>query len=137
MKTQFLTITIAMLLTFSFVNAQTSESVKKCRADVQLTAENQVVVRYLETNNQKIKIAVYNQDGEKLDNRSFKTDGMLKVTYNVKKFAGNDLIFKVSCNGQSVCSEMVSVNESGMVSIPVELNSDYSVEAKQMLVSNK
>ncbi len=51
MKTKlFLTLTL-VAMTFVSLNAQTTETVSNsaCKADVQLNASNQVVVRYLDT----------------------------------------------------------------------------------------
>ncbi|MGD9994380.1 MAG: hypothetical protein AB7S69_13875 [Salinivirgaceae bacterium] len=120
MKTKlFLTLTF-VALTLVSLNAQTTKTVSNpaCKADVQLNASNQVVVRYLDTNNQKIKVLVYGENGQRLHGKTFKTDGMLKVTYDAKNLPSGLLTFNVVCNNQLACSELVTVATDGTIAIP-------------------
>ncbi|PKP10992.1 MAG: hypothetical protein CVU09_04210 [Bacteroidetes bacterium HGW-Bacteroidetes-4] len=120
MKTKlFLTLT-AVAMTLVSLNAQTTKIVNQptCKADVQLNANNQVIVRYLDTNNQKIKVIVYGENGQRLHGKTFKTDGMLKVTYDAKNLPAGQLTFNVVCNNQLACSELVKVTDKGTLTIP-------------------
>ncbi|MGE4288227.1 MAG: hypothetical protein AB7E36_06025 [Salinivirgaceae bacterium] len=141
MKTKlFLTLT-AVAMTLVGLNAQTTEAVTQpaCKADVQLNASNQVVVRYLDTNNQKIKVLVYGENGQRLHGKTFKTDGMLKVTYDAKNLPAGQLTFNVICNNELACSELVTVTDAGTLTIPQTIFATQELlpENNIVMVNNK
>ncbi|HAM97423.1 MAG TPA: hypothetical protein DCQ26_02325 [Marinilabiliales bacterium] len=138
MKTRFFLLVSLMVFSVLAANAQNNSVVKPCKADVQLSADNQIVVRYLDVNQNKIKVLVYNEKGEKIDGRAFKTDGMMKITYDVADYKQSKLLFKVMCKGQVACSELVTINEQGIVQIPTPINIDNEMAhgAKTLLVGN-
>jgi hypothetical protein len=139
MKTKlFLTLT-AVAMTLVSLNAQTTKTVNQpaCKADVQLNANNQVVVRYLDTNNQKIKVMVYGENGQRLHGKTFKTDGMLKVTYDAKNLPAGQLTFNVVCNNQLACSELVKVTNEGTLTIPqVIFTAQESISENTLVMVN-
>ena len=119
MKTK-LFLTAAVALSIVGLNAQNLESTmyQDCNADVQLNAKNQVVVRYLEADASKVKVFVYNQDGDQVHAKTIKAKGTIKLTYDLKNLPKGDLLFNVISNNKLACSELVRISENGLVAIP-------------------
>ncbi|MFA6402705.1 MAG: hypothetical protein WCX31_13965 [Salinivirgaceae bacterium] len=138
MKTRFFLLVSLMVFLVIAANAQNNSVEKPCKADVQLSANNQIVIRYIDVNQDKIKVLVYNAKGEKIDSHTFKTDGTMKVTYDVADYKQSKLLFKVMCNGQVACSELVTITEQGIVQIPKPTNADYETTngTKTLMVGN-
>ena len=137
MKTKFL-ITAALVVIFSaFSIAQASiDETSTCNFDVQLTSKNLILVRYQNADNDKIKIVVYNDNNDFLRSRTVKATGNIKIHFDLSKLPEGNYYFKVLCNKEELCTEVVSKLANNKLCIPKRLN-DIKTTSREMLFTDK
>lgn len=119
MKTKILTtaILVAVFATFSFGQAPALNELN-ANVDVQLNAKNFIVVRYLNADNDKIKIKVYDANNKFVHQKTVKASGNIKVVYDLAKLPVGDYTFKVLCNKNLLRIESVSKLSAENITIP-------------------
>lgn len=138
MKTKVTTV-LAALLIGVFASAQSNNNENNCKFDVQLTAENQITVRQTNATGSKIKVMIYNQDGERVNAKTYKCTGNMKATYNFNKLNEGNYFVKIICSNKVVHAEQLSKLADGSLSIPEQMPQQYQNPKNQnnMLISNK
>lgn len=141
MKTKIIfTLALALaILSSSFANVKKNPVVENQKIDVQLTAENQIVVRYLSNSPDKVKILVYDNSGKMLSKKSFKNQGHSKITYELKDLANKELNFKILVNKQVASVEHVIIDSIGIAAQPVPqiLNTKSLKNQEPLITDNK
>lgn len=132
MKARILTTALFVAVMATASLAQTSEStIKKCKADVQLNSDNHIVVRYLNADNEKIKIKVFNENNKLVYGKTVKKDGNIKVRFDMEALPQGTYYFKLYSNKEELCSEQVNKNNLAWLSIPERTNG--KTEFQQMV----
>lgn len=140
MKTNLFTLAAALFISLSSIAQTNNSKTMPCTFDVQLAANNEVIVRQLSDNNAPIKLQVYNSDGERIHSKKYKNTGThLKIRYDISKIEDGDLTFKVVCSNNVVYAEQLTKYADGSISIPKEITlKQIDLEqSNETLISNK
>ncbi len=129
MKAKIAVVLVSLFFGMS-VGAQNVNSMNSDNFDVQLTAKNQIVVRQINSCGEKIKVFVYNSEGEKISGKTLKCNGNMKVYYDLSKVQDNEFIFSIVCNKAVVYAEQVNKLADGTLSIPEKMPKEF-YNAKQ------
>ena len=137
MKTKILitAVLVAVFSTFSMAQPLISET-SKCNFDVQLTSKNLILVRYQNADNDKIRIKVYNQNNDIIKSKSVTTSGNIKVHFDLSKLPEGNYYFKVFCNKEELCTEVVTKLANNKLGIPERLNGT-KITSTEMFFTDK
>lgn len=137
MKTKlFITaVFLACFAAFSLAQVPDNEN-KKCNFDVQLTSKNLIVVRYLNADNDKIKIKVYNENDDVVQVKTVKARGNIKLYFDMINLPEGEYSFQVFCNKQEICVEEVTKFTDNSLDMPRRLKTSKMVSS-EMYFTNK
>ncbi|MBI9068347.1 MAG: hypothetical protein JEZ09_13720 [Salinivirgaceae bacterium] len=133
MKTRILITLILSLLIASAGFAETIIKDEKTnyQVDVQLNAENQIVVRYISDSMDKVQVLVLDNEGRILVRKKFYRSGHVKYTFALSNVSAQELLFKVVTQNKTLCAEYVYVSDKGIASIPIPVKLIDSKNARQ------
>lgn len=139
MKTKVFTLVGALLIGMAtFAQSSTNEQ-EKCQFDVQLTKNNEVVVRQTNALGKEIKIRVFNDEGVRVNTQKYTCNGNFKATYNLSNLNDGNFTFEIVCNNTVIYAEQLTKFANGSLSIPQQIplkDIDQKYE-KQNLITNK
>jgi len=119
MKTRNLitAVLVAVFATASMAQAPSLEN-EKCNVDVQLNSKNQIVVRYMNANNEKVKVKVFNENDKLVYVRSVRDEGNIKLRFDLNTLPEGSYYFKVYQNKMELCTERVDKVSMTTLSVP-------------------
>lgn len=136
MKAQILI--LGLLVSISSVLMGQSNSTQELpNADVQVNADNNVVLRCVNADNQRIQFLVYNHDGQRILSKRYKGSANMKLVVDADAYDLGELTFKVKCNNEVIKVEKLTKMDNGLLMMPVEINKNkrQTIENNQVLLS--
>lgn len=120
-----------MLLMVSNLELKAQGETSQNQVDVQLMANKQIRVWYLNSVDEKVCICVYNSREQLIKKESFKKEGNLKVKFDFSNLPADTYMVKVFKNKELVRAEKVTLNEDRLCSIPYLVDESGSNLAKE------
>lgn len=139
MKTKVFTLAAALLIGFTAMAQKATNELNNCEFDVQITNNNQVVVRQTNATGKTFKICIYNDEGVKVNTQKYTSNGNFKAVYNVTELNSGVLTFKILCNNKVIYAESLTKLADGSLSIPqqIPLKNMNKEAANELLYSEK
>jgi hypothetical protein len=102
------------------------------KVDIQLSPNNQIRIWYLDVQNEKVNIKIYDQLGELVDVRPFKCAGNMKIYYDLSLLDDGDYLISVCNKKTPVCTEKVTIANGKLAyqPIPVDVNTQNIADNK-------
>lgn len=139
MKTKVFTLAVALLIGMATMGQSINKEQTNCKFDVQITKNNEVVVRQTNAIGKAIKIRLYNDDGARVNTQQYTCSGNFKAVYDLTKLNDGNLTFEIVCNNKVIYAETLTKYADGSLSIPrvVPLNQVDQKHANEILFSDK
>lgn len=115
-----------ILMLISALTSMAQSSTKNNKVDVQLTAQKQVRVWYMNAENEKVSIWVINSKGDAVEKRSFRCEGNMKVKFDFGRLPVDTYTIQVFKNKELVRAEQVNLDKNHLCSMPYLIEDNQS-----------
>jgi hypothetical protein len=94
----------------------------KAKVDIQLSPNNQIRIWYLDAQNEKVNVKIYDQQGELVDTRRFQCTGNMKIYYDLSQLTDGDYLISVCNKKTPVCTEKVTIANGKLACMPIPVD---------------